>query len=422
LKFWERILRMLKRFGGELAGEHWDAIVLGSGPGSLTAAVLLAEAGRRVLVLERHYEAGGFSHVFRRKGYTWDVGVHYIGGVTAPSQPERRLFDHLSGGRLDWGEMGAPYDVAIIDGERFEFVPGAREQVERWVARFPGEETAIRRYWELVRECAGAAQGFFAERAVPRLVSAVAGPIMRRKFAAFARRTTYEVLRELTSNELLITLLCTQCGDYGLPPNQSSFAIHAMVVNHYRNGAAYPVGGAEGIAQGMIRAIEAHGGTIVLRSEVRELILEGKRAVGVRLAGGEEVRGKMILSGIGARNTFTRLLPAGAPLPEEIRTGLQTVKPSMGHLCLYLGLNKTDVELALPKYNYWCYDPYAGDGQPGGRLAVGVHLVPVREGRGVAGGAPGQGGGAGDRPVQCRSSSRRGATRAGTIARRRMRR
>ena len=62
------------------AREPWDAIVVGSGIGGLAAAALLARHGkRRVLVLERHYTAGGFTHVFHRPGYEWDVGVHYVG-------------------------------------------------------------------------------------------------------------------------------------------------------------------------------------------------------------------------------------------------------------------------------------------------------------------------------------------------------
>jgi len=358
---------MLKRFTPEIANERWDAIVLGSGPGSLSAAVLLAKAGQRVLVLERHYEPGGFSHVFRRKGYTWDVGVHYIGGVAAPNQPERRIFDHLTDGQLEWGAMGAPYDVAIIDGNRYEFVPGITEQIDRWISYFPGEEKAIRAYWNLVRECTGASQSFFAERAVPGFIASTVGPLMRRKFMAFAKRTTYDVLRELTDNEALITMLCTQCGDYGLAPNKSSFAIHAMVVNHYRNGASYPAGGAENIGSGMVSTLEENGGTVVLRSEVRSLIVEGNRAVGVRLASGEEVRARKVISGIGGRNTFTRLLPDSVVLPSAVSKGLEAIKPSMAHLCLYLGLNKSDADLDLPKYNYWCYDPYQGDGTPGGR-------------------------------------------------------
>ena len=48
----------------------WDAIVIGSGMGGLSCAAMLARhAHQRVLVLERHYTAGGFTHVFHRPGY-----------------------------------------------------------------------------------------------------------------------------------------------------------------------------------------------------------------------------------------------------------------------------------------------------------------------------------------------------------------
>ena len=60
----------------------YDAIVIGSGIGSLTTAGLLARAaGARVLVLEQHTTPGGLTHSFRRLGATWDVGVHYVGDM-----------------------------------------------------------------------------------------------------------------------------------------------------------------------------------------------------------------------------------------------------------------------------------------------------------------------------------------------------
>lgn len=51
-----------------------DAIVIGSGVGGLTAAALLSKAGKRVLVLEQHDQAGGCTHTFENKGFEFDVG------------------------------------------------------------------------------------------------------------------------------------------------------------------------------------------------------------------------------------------------------------------------------------------------------------------------------------------------------------
>lgn len=100
--------------------EPYDAIVIGSGIGGLGAAALLAnQGGWRVLVLERHYTAGGYTHVFRRPGYEWDVGVHYIGDVQ-PGTVLRAVFDEVTGGRLGWADMGEVYDRVVIgDDQRF---------------------------------------------------------------------------------------------------------------------------------------------------------------------------------------------------------------------------------------------------------------------------------------------------------------
>ncbi len=367
---------MLKHFDPALAKERWDAIFIGSGPGSLTAAAMLARAGQRVLVLERHYEPGGFSHTFKRKGFEWDVGVHYIGVVHKERGVERRMFDYISEGRIEWANMGDPYDRAIIDGEVYDFVSGADKQVELWISYFPKEEVAIRKYWEMVRDCARQAASFFGQRALPSPIGAVMKPIMTRKFMSYARRTTYEVLRELTSNETLIEVLCAQCGDYGLPPRDSSFAIHAMVVNHYRDGGNYPTGGAAKIADGIMETIESRGGVVSLRAPVTKLVVENGKAVGVALEDGEVVRGTRIVSGIGVRNTFQRLLPESVKLPANIARDLERVKPSYGHCCLYLGLNASAEALRLPKYNYWCYDPYTGPKEPGARIVAAYISFP----------------------------------------------
>src|SRR5580692_12097711 len=136
--------------------DRWDAIVIGSGSGGLTTAALLAKhAGQRVLVLERHYTAGGFTHVFRRPGYEWDLGVHYIGQMRSGASM-RALFDEITEGRLLWNAMPEVYDRIRIADRSYDFVSGADRFTERMREYFPGEGRAIARYVQQVRDAARA--------------------------------------------------------------------------------------------------------------------------------------------------------------------------------------------------------------------------------------------------------------------------
>ena len=342
--------------------EQCDAIVIGSGIGGLTAAMLLgAHAGKRVLVLERHYRAGGFTHTFNRPGWEWDVGLHYIGQMQDEESQVRRIFDHVTGGGLKWAAMPEVYDRFFIEGQKFEFTAGEERFRQGLLAEFPSDALAIDAYIAAVKSCNRASGYYYAEKAVPGLVAAVAGGLMRAGYLRWARRTTREVLESLTGNRELIGVLTAQWGDYGMPPAQSSFAIHATIAEHYFAGASYPVGGAGTIAESMVPLIEKSGGCVVTGAEVAEILVEAGRAAGVRMADGRVFRSTLVMSDAGAANTFGRLLPAGLSAVDGLRTQLRTLRPSTAHISLYVGLNETDAALGLTGTNLWIHPSFDHD-------------------------------------------------------------
>lgn len=342
--------------------ERYDAIVVGSGIGGLAAAALLAKhAGRRVLVLERHYTAGGFTHTFTRKGYEWDVGVHYIGEVTNPRSLMRRVFDDVTDGQLAWADMGEVYDTVVIDGDVYELVKG-RENLRRQLhGYFPGQQQAIDAYLERVRATVHKGKSFFLEKALPAPIAMVAGPAMRWPLMREARRTTRSVIAELTDDPRLLGVLTAQYGDYGLPPAQSSFFVHAMVAHHYFGGGAYPVGGSARIAETILPVIEAAGGAVYTNAEVERIVVDGGRAVGVRLTDGEELRAPVVISDAGVAVTFGKLVDHAIAAPRGLHPSVPGAGASVSHISLYLGLRKTAAELGLPKTNYWVFPHHDHD-------------------------------------------------------------
>ena len=351
----ENAIQSYKRFQFT---EKYDTIVIGSGIGGLSAAAILAkEAGKKVLVLEQHYTAGGYTHVFKRRGYEWDVGIHYIGEVHRPNSELRRLFDYITDDKLKWAEMGEVYDNIFFGKEKYEFRKGKENFKAHLKTYFPDakDQEAIDKYVALIYEAQGAGRLFFAEKALPMAVARLTGGMMRKKMMAYSRKTTLEVLQELTDNPTLIGVLAGQYGDYGLTPSESSFAMHAMVVKHYMNGASFPDGGCGQIAELTADVIAKSGGVVLTNARVAQIMVKSNKAVGVKMQDGREIFATTVISAAGFINTYKHLLHKEIQHKHGLQKQLNQVKPSVSHLGLYIGLQHTVEELGLAKPNYWIY-------------------------------------------------------------------
>ncbi|MAT93597.1 MAG: FAD-dependent oxidoreductase [Halioglobus sp.] len=348
-------IRIGRRYRPQRLEQGYDAIVIGSGIGGLTTAASLSRVGKKVLVLEQHYTAGGMTHSYSRNGYEWDVGVHYIGEVGSRRSVTRRLFDFVTDGALEWAPMDANYDRFFIGRERFDVVAGKKNFVASLKKRFPGEEEAIDEYMRRMGKVGKAVQAISVEKTVGGL----AGKLLRlgRKLTlpAYVNRTTYEVLRELTDNEMLIAVLTGQWGDSGVSPKDSSFMIHCLIANHYLHGAYYPVGGASRMAETIIPVVQRGGGEVFTYANVEEILIRRGVVRGVKMADGTEIEAPVVISNAGVFNTFGRLLPAAVSKKHGYHKRAQSVTPSIGHLGVYIGLQESAEALGLPRTNLWIY-------------------------------------------------------------------
>lgn len=344
---------------------EFDVIVIGSGIGSLTVAALLSKLRKlRVLVLEKHFTAGGQTHEFKRKGkFEFDVGLHYIGSMNRGSG--KAVFDYLTEGRLQWQKMPDEFERFIYPDFEFTVPSDPKLYRQKLIDRYPAERAGIDQYF---RDLKTAAQ-WYALGHMADTLPAILRPLLKMAFhwrGGLATQTVQAYLESHFADHQLKALLASQWGDYGLPPRQAAFGMHAQVVTHYWYGGWYPIGGAKQIARAIIPVIERNGGKVVAGKTVTEILIDQGCARGVRTTStlkphlpAEEYRAPVIVSGAGAVNTYLKLIPQRIAIP--FRDQLASVPGGNSAVCVYLGLKDSAATLGIRGENYWVYSDYDHD-------------------------------------------------------------
>lgn len=340
------------------AETSWDAIVIGSGMGGMACAAALAKYHRKVLVCEQHYVAGGLTHTFSRKGFTWDVGVHCLGEM-GPNDIPGHLINWLSDGKVKMKSMGPTYETMFFpDGYKIEFPDTQKKFQAVLEEKFPNEKKAIADYFKLIWKVTEGAKLFFALRAMPEWVDRVASKTIYAAGKKYWAKTTSEILDEITDNENLKSVMTAQWGYYGSTPKHSSFAIHALTVRHFWGGGYYPVDGSGTLAENLLKVVTDEGGAVRLRTPIETILVRDGKAVGVRTQSGQEIFAPKIISAAGAKATVSQLIP------EDYRKGpwaesIAALKQSPSYICLNIGFEGDILAAGATVSNQWFFDTWS---------------------------------------------------------------
>ncbi|HCS51207.1 MAG TPA: phytoene dehydrogenase, partial [Planctomycetaceae bacterium] len=262
---------------------HYETIIIGAGLSGLAAGIRLAYFDQSVCILERHTTIGGLNSFYRLRGRNHDVGLHAVTNFAKPGTKSGPLSKLLRQLRLSWDD----FSLCEQNGSSVVF-PGASLKfnndfslLESEVAEsFPQQVDNFRRLHQFLLE--------FNELDLAQE-------------AVSARKAVAEFI----TDPLLLDMLFCPLMFYG-SARADDMDLNQFVVMYksiFMEGFGRPFKGVRPIMKALVRKYKESGGILKLRAGVQEILLEGNRAVGVRLDDGTELTADRVLSSAGLAET-----------------------------------------------------------------------------------------------------------------------
>ncbi|KAK9868340.1 hypothetical protein WJX84_009761 [Apatococcus fuscideae] len=316
---------------------------------------MAARYGLDVTVCESHSIPGGAAQGWKQDGYHFEAGPSLYSGMASTGRGANPLAHVLQaiGEPLDIIKYNG-WNVMIPEGQFVDRV-GTGDFISHMhrlagpeaVADWKRLQTAMEPYTK-----AAAAVPSMALRQDPAAAITLLGRYLPSLFSSgtsSARliKPASEVLDEVTKNpfirhwmDLLCFLLQGQTAD-----NTILALIAFMFADWYKPNASleFPRGGSMGIVSALLRGLKKKGGRLLLNTHVEQIVVEGGRAVGVRLRDGNILRArKAVVSNASVWDTV-KLVPADA-LPVQWRQEALATPPCDSFMHLHLGFDATGLE------------------------------------------------------------------------------
>lgn len=349
--------------------ERYDAIVIGSGLGGLTAGALAAIEGKKVLLLERHDRFGGAATSFARKNLTIEVGLHELDGLDA-CDPKRELWQHLEIER-----KVTPVEVPQFYQIRHpSLFPGGvnlghQDPAGDLAAALPQAQEELKRFYKLVLCLRRSLAKMYAHRRHKLwwLLNLPIFPLRFRQLLLNERLSLKEVLeRHFGRNERAKLAVAANFGYYADSTDRLGMVPFAAAQGSYLSGGSwYLKGGSQELSDFLACRIEKAGGCCRVRREVAQILVENGKAVGVRHHKAPSVRGSApqppeeyetayapVIFGNAAPSVLSKMLPP-AEGPKFFKP-YQDLELSPSLWTLYLGLKQRPSEFGVSAYSTFC--------------------------------------------------------------------
>ncbi len=317
-----------------------NVIIIGGGIGGLSAAIGLAARGARVTLLEQNERVGGKMNIWAKDGWTFDTGPHVLTMLWALaevfSQAGRRMEDALDLVRLDTVCRYHFPDGATLDA------PADPDEAARAIAAFaPGEEAGFRRFLAYARQVSDATTDPFLRQDFGAQVRGIPTPAQWKQLGDFLALKPGRSLREVVHAHFTDPRLRQVFELYALysgsHPARASGIFATVADVQWRQGTFYVRGGLYQLAVALREAAKSLGVNIQTGTAVTEILVKGRRALGVVTASGERLFADAVVCNADSLHALTALVPDYARR-SWTAARVARIEPSTSAFLLLLGI------------------------------------------------------------------------------------